>query len=498
MASKHQKLVRVMLTTACLVIGGGALYAARSALVGWAMRSALRSAGADDVRLAVRDVTLRRLVVEDVGFRLRRVPIRAERVTMRREHWWTPTLGKVDVAGARVGIDISILTPAPEKPAATPSPAVEPPKSIPAEAVTIDGQLVMRTEGIERALKVSISAQLDLVERRWQGRVEADGPGVTIRAEAAYLPEAQDLAFRVSAARLDLGPWSDFVKRVAPVAAGDWNIEGRFDASAEGRIAPGRTKTSATVELREGAFTHGERPDGIRGVTADLVFNDLLGLQSAPEQRIRVAEIRAGDLSVQDLDLRYQLKGARLVEVSSLEANTLGGRIRAEPFQFAPSQGAVEATLLAEALEIGELLALAPDVPARATGRVDGRLPVRFIQGSVRFGTGWLGLTPGVAAEVRLNAKGLLTRGMNTGSPAYAVLSKIEGGILELRLDALDFKIHPPGAPEGRSAQLHLSGLPVDRSVKAPVSLDVNVNGPVERLLDLGLDSRMHIGSPGR
>lgn len=161
------------------------------------MRSALRSAGADDVRLAVRDVTLRRLVVEDVGFRLRRVPIRAERVTMRREHWWTPTLGKVDVAGARVGIDVS-------------------------------------------------------------------------------------------------------------------------------------------------------------------------------------------------------------------------------------------------------------------------------------------------------------TRGMNTGSPAYAVLSKIEGGILELRLDALDFKIHPPGAPEGRSAQLHLSGLPVDQSVKAPVSLDVNVNGPVERLLDLGLDSRMHIGSPAR
>ena len=62
--------------------------------------------------------------------------------------------------------------------------------------------------------------------------------------------------------------------------------------------------------------------------------------------------------------------------------------------------------------------------------------------------------------------------------------------ISELRLD-----IRPTNAPEGRSAQLHIAGQPVDKEVKAPVILDLNVNGPLEKLINMGLDSRLSIGS---
>ena len=61
----------------------------------------------------------------------------------------------------------------------------------------------------------------------------------------------------------------------------------------------------------------------------------------------------------------------------------------------------------------------------------------------------------------------------------------------------------PPGnaviagltAPAGRTARLHLAGAPVDPDVKAPVILDLNVNGPLEKLINLGLDSRLSFGS---
>ena len=151
-------------------------------------------------------------------------------------------------------------------------------------------------------------------------------------------------------------------------------------------------------------------------------------------------------------------------------------------------------TFLADGLEASELLALAPDVPGKANGRLNGRLPLHISANGVIFGRGWAALTPSSTAELELNAKGLLTGGMSASSPSYAVLSRIEGGLLRLKLSELRLDVHPENAPEGRTATLHLEGAPVDNSVKAPVTLEVNVNGPVERLLILGLNSHLKTG----
>jgi len=122
---------------------------------------------------------------------------------------------------------------------------------------------------------------------------------------------------------------------------------------------------------------------------------------------------------------------------------------------------------------------------------VSGRFPIRVDDSGLRFGTGWLALTPGVYAELQLEAGGLLTNGVAAGSPSYSILKRIEAGLLKLRISELRLDIRPPAAPPGRSAQLHIAGSPVDPTVKAPVVLDLNVNGPLEKLLNLGMDSRV-------
>lgn len=140
-------------------------------------------------------------------------------------------------------------------------------------------------------------------------------------------------------------------------------------------------------------------------------------------------------------------------------------------------------------------MALTKDLPAKAVGRVNGRFPIRIDDSGLRLGTGWLELKPGVYAEIQFNANGLLTGGASPSSPSYAVLKKVESGLLKLKITEMRLDIRPPGAPPGRSAQLHLAGEPVDPNVKAPVILDLNVNGPLERLINLGLDSRVSFGS---
>jgi hypothetical protein len=501
MSPLRRKLPRLLLSIAAVgIVCGAAAFVARAALLGWAVRSALRQAGADDIRMNVADVTLRRVVVNDVGFTLQQQPVAAGQVTVARDRWWAPSLGKVHVAAARVPVDVAALTgsaPA-AAPATSPAPTAPPgrPAKIPAEEVSIDGQLILHAPGLEQALTIKVDAKLG-ADNRWTAQASADGPGVVVRAEAGYRQDSGELTFRVPTAHLDLAAWTDFVQRVAPVPPGDWTVAGTIDATAAGTLVPGKPPAAtATVSLRGGALASAAEKTTVRGIEADVAFDDVLKVTTAPGQRFRVAEATVGILPVRGIEAQFQLRGTDRVDVASVGLQAMGGRITAEPFSVVPSRDEVAATFLAAGLNIEELLALAPDVPAKGTGRVDVRLPLRFGADGLQFGSGWATLSPGVAAEVQLNTKGLLTAGMSTTSPSYAVLSRIEGGLLRLKLDQLRLDVHPDKAPAGRSAQLRLTGAPVDESVKAPVTLDVNVNGPVERLLNLGLNARVKMGGP--
>jgi hypothetical protein len=181
--------------------------------------------------------------------------------------------------------------------------------------------------------------------------------------------------------------------------------------------------------------------------------------------------------------------------VDAVKFDAFGGTVRAEPFRLFLNLRELDATVSVERLDIAQLLALTDKVPAKAQGRVDGKLPIRFDGSGIRFGTGWLALSQGVPAELQLQAEGLLTAGTDPRSPSFPVLKKVESGLLRLRLNQLRLEVRPPNAPPGRSAVVHLKGEPVDPEVKAPVTLDLNVNGPIERLINLGLDDRVSVGT---
>jgi hypothetical protein len=198
---------------------------------------------------------------------------------------------------------------------------------------------------------------------------------------------------------------------------------------------------------------------------------------------------------MRDLEAEFAFANAHQITVTRATLGILGGSVAAEPFKYFMDLRELEAVLVINGVDVGEVMALTQDLPAKASGRVNGRLPVRIDGSGLRLGTGWLALKPGVYAEIQFNATGLLTGGTATNSPSYAVLKKIESGLLKLKISEMRLDIRPPDAPPGRSAQLHLVGEPVDPEVKAPVILDLNVNGPLEKLLNLGLDSRVRFGA---
>lgn len=482
-------LAALLLAVVLLVVA----LAARLFLTGLAFEAVLRQAGATEIRFQVTQASLWRVVLTDVGFLLRLQPFAAERVTLDRVHWWTPSLGTLRIEAAKVPVKIEDRG---RGPTSSPDAEQKPAGAVmlPFEKISLDGEVIIQADGqAEQALTVKIEARPD-GKGFWTGRTEVVGPGVGLKGEGSYDPGSGDLVFQITELSLDVKPWLGFVRQVVPLPENDWIVEGQLSGTAAGRLAGEMFAATGTLRLREGRAESTAQAITAEGIEADLEFMDFVRVATKPGT-LRIRELRTGKLTLNDLSADFALEGVDRILVSHATLRALGGRVTAEPFVLEPSQAELDAVLLAEGISVEEVMALTQDLPAKATGRVNGRVPVRIAADGLRLGTGWLALTPGVNAEIEFSAKGLLTGGAAPGTPSHAVLQKIESGLLKLRISELRLEIRPIDAPAGRSAQLHLKGEPVDQEVKAPVILNLNVNGPLEKLINMGMDSRLSVGT---
>lgn len=464
---------------------------ARLALTEMAVGSLLRMAGASEVKFNVAQASPWRVVFEDIGFQLKTQLFEAKRVSVARRHWWSPSLGVVRLEAVRIPltIDGSDYEPASYKNSA----AVQTPSHLPVEEVHVDGQVIIRAMDVpDQALTIKLSAQLTGVNQ-WAGNITVDAPGLAVQGDIGYDLGKDQVTFKLPEIALDLKPWEGFVHRLIVLPGGTWEMEGKFHGHAEGSLVGKALSASGAVHLREGRVRYDAKDITAAGIEADLEFIDFDRMLTKPGS-VRIAEINAAGFQLRDVRAEVALAGSEKVIVSSLSLLTLGGKASLEPFNYFPNLREIEAVVLVDGFSVEEIMALTKDLPAKASGRVNGRFPIRFDDSGIRLGTGWLELKSGVYAELQLHADGLLTGGMSEKSSSYAVLKRVESGLLKLKISELRLDIRPPNAPAGRSAQLRISGSPVDTSVKAPVTLDLNVNGPLEQLLNLGLDSRISFG----
>jgi hypothetical protein len=275
---------------------------------------------------------------------------------------------------------------------------------------------------------------------------------------------------------------------------GPWEMAGQVTASASGNIKGDAIVARGEVHIRDGHAKDGAGRVDVDGMEVDLVIDDIWEIKTQPGT-LKVKEARSGKLALRDANVEFAFDGADKIRVSRASLQALGGVVTTKPFSYYPNLRELEVTVSAEGIQIADVLALTEDLPAQASGRVDGSLPLRIDDSGVRLGTGWLELKDHSTAEVQLNAQGLLTSGVAKNSPSFSVLNKIESGLLQLRVTELRLDIRPPNSPPGRSAQLRIKGEPTDPTVKAPVSLDLNVNGPIESLINLGLNNKLSLGT---
>jgi len=489
---------RFGLLGAGLLLGLPGIFLLRAPLTRAVVSAGLKRAGAGDITLEVDRATPWSVQLKDLAFKIKAQAFAASRVTLERAHWWQPTLGVVHIEGARVPVTIdgSDMNPFVWTSYSGETPATGGDPRVPMEKLSVDGQLIVKTSGHEQPLALKFAAQ-PAGKDNWNGTLEVTGPGLLFNAVASYGLNDRRLAFHSTALSVELKPWQDLIPQLVVLPLGPWTMEGRLTGGVNGTYAEQKLTVGGKMQLNEGALKNSAGSLMAEGIEADFDFLDLIHLQSNPGT-LRIHEFRAGAIAAEDLAAEVAFLSADHLAINRMALKIFGGSMTAEPFKLILGQQELEAVVLADNLDVEKILALANNVPAKGSGRVDGRLPIRIDEHGLRLGTGWLELKKGVHAELQLDEAGLITSGMSPNSTSYVVMKRIENGLLRLKLGVLRLDVRPPDVSRGQSARLHLEGEPVDPSVKAPVILDVNVNGPLEQLLNFGLKDNLSFGTGKR
>jgi hypothetical protein len=251
---------------------------------------------------------------------------------------------------------------------------------------------------------------------------------------------------------------------------------------------------AAVLALVDGRMTLDKPKLELTGLTARIELPALPSL--AAQGVMQLAEVRVAGLTLRDGKVAFAFEEPGTLRVGEVGLRGLGGSLALSPFAVELAKPVAAVTLKLDGVLLEELAALLPQVLSEARGRAEGQMAFGWsAAGGVSFGEGRLGLVAGAPASIRLApTPGLITGQLPANNPARASLSRVELGETPLNVHLLNAEFHPAGDTSGRTATLRLEAEPVDRQLIAPMIIDVNVAGPLDQLVKLGLNDRVKIG----
>lgn len=259
--------------------------------------------------------------------------------------------------------------------------------------------------------------------------------------------------------------------------------------SLDGRVIldPGREPVwQGAVGLEAGHVSVGGAvPGSIEGLRTALHV-DGVGprIQIAPLATTFTNAVLAG-LVVHGGSIRWRV-GDRELLVEQAELAWCGGQARVYAVRVDLARPDIDLVLYIDRMDAGELIRLIKPLDGTATGHLYGRLPLRIRQGRIQLSEGFLYALPGERGNLRLRNTSFLQSYLERAGLSSAMRKNLADALADLDYDVLRVDLSTTAAREGKLV-LKLAGQAAGNRELPPVDLDIRVNGPLEALLNLGL-----------
>lgn len=254
--------------------------------------------------------------------------------------------------------------------------------------------------------------------------------------------------------------------------------------AGEGRIAWDQRGVTSTGEFGSRSLDFAAAFGPAQGVAGTIHFTDLIGLTTAPDQRITVRSINPG-IEVFDGQIGYELIRGEVLSLHDAHWPFLGGTLVMDPVamrigvaetrRYVLHLNGVEAGQFVERMEMGNL---------SATGTFDGTIPLVFDENGGRVDRGILEARP---PGGNLSYVGELTYKDLTpmANIAFDALRSLDYRQMRVELDGpltgeIVTRVKFDGIRQGATAKRNIL---TQQIAKLPIRFNVNIHAPFYRLI---------------
>ena len=214
-----------------------------------------------------------------------------------------------------------------------------------------------------------------------------------------------------SAPAIDLG-------KFFPDAAGV-RLNGKFQL--EGDLALNTNGFSARIraDFDNGNLLMDKNKLAIEGIRLSLVLPELPKIRSAPGQQIHFTKISLGGLVAQKGRIDFQIESNRSLMIEKIHFIWCEGNVETQAMRLSPGVEDYNITFHCDRLNLAKVLEQFGAAAASGRGTVNGRIPLQYAHGKIRFNDGFLFSTPGEGGKIHVTGTDILTAGIPPGTNQF-------------------------------------------------------------------------------
>ncbi|MEI6646830.1 MAG: YdbH domain-containing protein [bacterium] len=263
--------------------------------------------------------------------------------------------------------------------------------------------------------------------------------------------------------------------------------------TAEGRC-------SAEMELRRmdsGLYLHGKiavaegrlARQGVKvsGLRAEVPFEFRNGLRTCQTPVVAFERMEAGRFVVNQGEMLFQLTPEEFF-IERARVDFCKGQLNTYSIHLNLKQPNADLIVYADRVDLGETLIMVTPLTGKIEGVLYGRFPIKIADKKIHLYPGFLYSLPGQGGTFRLDD----VRQIEPWLAQAGIQSDVKGPLAKalgnMDFSTLRMELETPADKGEAVLRLKIAGKSNDKEWPAPVDLNLNLHGPLEKVLNMGIN----------
>ena len=321
-----------------------------------------------------------------------------------------------------------------------------------------------------------------IVEAQMGVRLTGSALGLEMRASVPLgAPQRTEIAVTVPEA--ELVATDALVARLREKVPGV-EARARVGAEAQVRFLGTQPHVLGRIRVAEGNVKKGDL--SVSGLALDMPFEWSVFFRTIKRPAVTFTQVKAGNIRLDKGLVAFQLTQQE-VFVDRMEVGWCKGSLNAYSVHLNIKNPKDTFIVYADRIDLGEALMMVMPFKGVMEGVLYGRFPVGFDNGQVKLSTGFLYSLPGQGGKLKLEDPAPMVSLLKRAGIQGNVQLPLSKALSDMDFSAIRMDLEPK-ADGDAVLRMKLDGKSNYKEWPAPVALNLNLHGPLEEILNLGLD----------